>query len=35
MRCRAAAHLDEVAAGGAGLEPLVRGNWSVLERTFK
>lgn len=35
VRCRAAAHLDEVAAGGAGLEGLVRGNWSLLERVFK
>lgn len=35
VRCRAAAHLDEVAAGGLGLEGLVRSNWSLLERVFK
>jgi hypothetical protein len=36
VRCRAAAHLDEVAAGGAGLEALLRsGNWAVLDRVFK
>lgn len=36
VRSRAAAHLDEVAAGGAGLEALLRsGNWAVLDRLFK
>jgi hypothetical protein len=36
VRCRAAAHLDEVAAGGQGLEGLLRGNnWSLLDRLFK
>jgi hypothetical protein len=36
VRCRAAAHLDEVAAGGQGLEALLRGNnWSLLDRLFK
>jgi len=33
--CRAAAHLDEVTAGGAGLEGLIRGNWAVLDKLFK
>jgi hypothetical protein len=36
VRCRAAAHLDELAAGGAGLEALLRsGNWPMLDRLFK
>ncbi|WIA37680.1 hypothetical protein OEZ86_014574 [Tetradesmus obliquus] len=36
VRCRAAAHLDEVAAAGQGLEALLRGNnWSLLDRVFK
>lgn len=36
VRSRAAAHLDEVAAGGKGLEPLLRsGNWPLLDRLFK
>eukprot|EP00775_Hariotina_reticulata_P004304 gene4304-4556_t len=35
VRCRAAAHLDEIAAGGAGLEGLVRSNWTILDKLFK
>lgn len=36
VRCRAAAHLDEVAAAGQGLEALLRGNnWSLLDSVFK
>lgn len=35
VRCRAAAHLDEVACGGQGLEGLVRGSWPLLDKVFK
>jgi hypothetical protein len=36
VRSRTAAQLDEVAAGGAGLEALLRSsNWAVLDKLFK
>ena len=35
VRCRAAAHLDAVAAEGAGLEGLQRSSWALLERLFR
>jgi hypothetical protein len=36
VRSKTAALLDEVVAGGAGLEPLLRnGNWAVLDKVFK
>lgn len=36
VRSRTAAQLDEVAAGGAGVEALLRsGNWAVLDKLFK
>lgn len=36
VRSRTAAHLDEVAAGGAGLKAALRsGNWAVLDKVFK
>ena len=35
VRCRAAAHLDEVAAGGAGLEGVAASNWALTDRLFK